>query len=216
LVEVTTPADTAYGSGRRRLLEAAREVFAEKGYRGATTREIAERAGLTEPMVFRHYGSKATLFERAAVEPVIAFMDEYSAEWGTREHGSLDPVDELHGFLKRLSDVLRGERELLLAIQAAGEFDESLRPAADRVRDAFGRVATAFESLVEVEFSIRGLRTPDPTAFVRVLIGLVLAMSLHFDWLTSGEDTDMSLSLERLLREASRLAVFGVSDVEPT
>jgi len=44
------------------LLKAALKVVSEKGYLGATTREIAKVAGVTELTLFRHFGSKEKLF----------------------------------------------------------------------------------------------------------------------------------------------------------
>ena len=50
-----------------RILEAAARVFEEHGTRGATTRRIAEAAGVNEVTLFRHFGTKEKLL-RAAVE----------------------------------------------------------------------------------------------------------------------------------------------------
>ena len=46
---------------RQKLLDAAGRVFAEVGFRGATTRRIAEEAGVNEVTLFRQFGSKAHL-----------------------------------------------------------------------------------------------------------------------------------------------------------
>jgi AcrR family transcriptional regulator len=43
---------------RTRLLNAAVHVFGRKGYAGASVREIAERAGVTKPALYYHFGSK--------------------------------------------------------------------------------------------------------------------------------------------------------------
>ncbi len=43
---------------RERILQAAAELFAEKGYARATTRSIAEAAKVNEVTIFRHFGSK--------------------------------------------------------------------------------------------------------------------------------------------------------------
>lgn len=52
---------------RTRILEAAAKVYAEVGYRGATTRRIAAEAGCNELTLFRHFGSKETLIHEAIV-----------------------------------------------------------------------------------------------------------------------------------------------------
>ena len=44
-------------------MAAAAQIFAEKGYAGATTRELAAAAGVNEVTLFRHFGSKGNLFE---------------------------------------------------------------------------------------------------------------------------------------------------------
>jgi AcrR family transcriptional regulator len=56
---------------RHRILEAAARVFAEKGYARATTRLLAEAAGVNEVTIFRHFGSKQGLFS-AIIEAYAA------------------------------------------------------------------------------------------------------------------------------------------------
>ncbi len=50
-----------------RLFEETVTVFAERGYRATTTREIARRAGINEVTLFRRYGDKAALINAAGV-----------------------------------------------------------------------------------------------------------------------------------------------------
>src|SRR5215213_1511641 len=52
-------------SVRDQLLDAAVRVYAETGYRGATTRRIALQAGVNEITLFRHFGSKDALMREA-------------------------------------------------------------------------------------------------------------------------------------------------------
>jgi TetR/AcrR family transcriptional regulator len=56
---------------RSRILSAAEKVFAERGYAGATTREIAERAGIGKRMLFYYFPTKETVY-RAVLERIIA------------------------------------------------------------------------------------------------------------------------------------------------
>ncbi len=53
---------------RARLLAAARQAFAKKGYANAGTRDIATIAGVSSTLMFRYFSSKAELFEAMLVE----------------------------------------------------------------------------------------------------------------------------------------------------
>ena len=47
---------------RDKILEAAIELFAEKGFNGTTTKEIAEAADVNESLIFRHFSTKRDLY----------------------------------------------------------------------------------------------------------------------------------------------------------
>lgn len=57
--------------GRQRILVAAIRAFSEVGYAGATTAGIARAAGVTQPLVHHHFGTKDGLW-RAAVDAVFS------------------------------------------------------------------------------------------------------------------------------------------------
>jgi AcrR family transcriptional regulator len=59
---------------RVQIVEAARAVFVEHGYAGARTQQIAERAGITEALLYQHFGSKEALFDAAVLEPLEAMI----------------------------------------------------------------------------------------------------------------------------------------------
>ena len=50
------------GQRRETILEAATEVFAASGYRAGKVSDVAARIGVTEPVIFQNFGSKAALF----------------------------------------------------------------------------------------------------------------------------------------------------------
>jgi AcrR family transcriptional regulator len=64
---------------RQRIIQGAAQVFAQKGYEGATTRAIAEAAGINEVTLFRHFGNKQGLFQavigRFSALPGLAAME---------------------------------------------------------------------------------------------------------------------------------------------
>src|SRR5512135_356745 len=50
---------------KEKILDAGLNLFSKKGYLGATTKEIAKKAGVAELTLFRHFSSKERLFEEA-------------------------------------------------------------------------------------------------------------------------------------------------------
>ncbi|HVW33118.1 MAG TPA: helix-turn-helix domain-containing protein [Acidimicrobiia bacterium] len=68
---------------RATIIAAAREVFLEEGFSGARTRAIAERAEITEAVLYRHFASKEEVFDAAVLGPLDELLDELLA--GTRE-----------------------------------------------------------------------------------------------------------------------------------
>ena len=56
---------------RDKILESAIRLFAEKGFSGTTTREIAEKAGVNEALIFRHFSTKRDLYS-AIIERKIS------------------------------------------------------------------------------------------------------------------------------------------------
>ncbi len=47
---------------RRQIIEAAADLFSRKGFRGTTTREVSEAAGVSEATVFKHFATKEELY----------------------------------------------------------------------------------------------------------------------------------------------------------
>lgn len=63
------------GAHREAILRAARTEFAAHGFEGATTVAIAKRAGVTQPLVHHHFGSKAKLWTAILAELFGALRD---------------------------------------------------------------------------------------------------------------------------------------------
>jgi len=93
MAETAAPTRTTRPSAdptRERILAAALDLFSERSFDGATTREIAARAGVTQPLLNYHFSSKDTLW-RAAVDGLFETLSHALAE---RADG-LRGVDEL-------------------------------------------------------------------------------------------------------------------------
>lgn len=59
---------------RRALLTAAGELFTEHGYDRTSVRSIADRAGVNQALLFRHFGSKDALYARVAAERALSVL----------------------------------------------------------------------------------------------------------------------------------------------
>ncbi|MCX7620470.1 MAG: TetR/AcrR family transcriptional regulator [Acidimicrobiales bacterium] len=85
---------------RDRILAAALEEFASKGFEGTTTAEIARRAGVTQPLVHYHFESKDELWRTT----VLHLLDAAEATFGgvLAELSDLDHLDKLKVLVRRL------------------------------------------------------------------------------------------------------------------
>ena len=104
------------GEPRRLLLDAARELFARQGYTNTTSRDIAELAGVAEPLLFRHFGSKAGLFREALVVPFLDLVAEFEEKWRSGALSALDDEDVARQFLGDLFDRFQAHRSLVLTL----------------------------------------------------------------------------------------------------
>ena len=174
-----TPATISSSDSRDRILEAAARVYAQYGFRGATTRLIAQEAGVNEVTLFRLFGSKAQLFDEllhrqlhASTVPVLP--DEPG-----------DPEAELTAWCTALFGQMRASRSFLRKM--IGETEE--RPEAARSACVGPHCAgQSLEHYVE-QLRARGLADADAdcrtaiSMFMSALFGDVMvreAMEEHF------------------------------------
>ena len=135
---------------RTRLLDAAEELFAERGWSGASMRELTSRAGANLAAVGYHFGGKEELFHEVVLRRIKAVneirltrLDELEAEVGQPTVDQLvsafvDPVLEC-------SEGPRGEHFLRLVARTHGDPDGPWRAAVARApfAEVLGRFARA-------------------------------------------------------------------------
>src|SRR5438876_9113929 len=71
---------------REQLIEVGTKIFAKWGYNATTTAAIAEAAGVTEPILYRHFKSKQELF--------VAITREVSTKTMKNWHHLIDPISD--------------------------------------------------------------------------------------------------------------------------
>ena len=70
---------------RERIVEAARSLFAEKGFDRTTTAEIAREAGISEGTIYRHFKSKKELLMECVI-PVLQKIIDLTEDYYPREN----------------------------------------------------------------------------------------------------------------------------------
>jgi AcrR family transcriptional regulator len=195
----------ASGEVERLIIGAAAEVFAEKGYAGATTREIAARAEVHEPMVYRRFGSKSELFVATVFAPMNVLISQYLETYSQLPADPSTDLEELvTHFIEPFYDLVRGQRRLLLALLAAWEFDE------DFADDGQLRLTglTRLDHQLELAVSSRGLVGIDIPAANRVALAMIMGVALIGDWL---ESEPGAVDRERLISEMAKMSIHGIT-----
>lgn len=121
---------------RAKILEAAVDVYSGCGFRGATTRRIAEKAGVNEVTLFRHFGSKYTLLHEA-----IACAGRGMVLASLPDH-PVAPSEELRAWAASYLREVRARRSLIRTCM--GEIEEHpniLPPNGPTVQAARGLAA---------------------------------------------------------------------------
>jgi AcrR family transcriptional regulator len=153
---------------RQLLLDAAREVFGEAGYAGATLEAIAVRAGFSKGVVYSQFASKADLFLALLEQRIAERADENEALVAEQA-----PVDAIATFLAGAERDAAGDpawQQVLIEFRAQAARDPELnrRYAALHTRtvDRLARILAGFYERA----------TTTPPAPTRVLAELLLAI----------------------------------------
>jgi AcrR family transcriptional regulator len=189
---MSSAVDKATSSGRRdaehsrrALLEAAAELFEERGYEGATLRDIGERAGVDPALVARYYGSKEGLYlatlargdgGRVAPRDPVAFVDA----WLERADAHRNSPVSRALVSPELSDTIREAVQAVLDRRATGPLAEALeqRGAQDaRLRAELLLALMIGVDLTRANGTLAELAAADPARLREVLVPVAEALA---------------------------------------
>jgi TetR/AcrR family transcriptional regulator len=151
---------------RQRLIEASIDVFSRQGFDGTSLSSIAEEAGVTQPTLNYHFGTKDQLYR-----DVISYC---GTQWiAAVETGDdlrdLSQLDVLKVALRRLGRVIAGQKVVTrLMLQASmhpdfeGEVEKALRPGVD-----------ALTALLEDLIATGHLRPVPPYVFISMFVDVL-------------------------------------------
>ena len=127
---------------REQILSAAAKLYAEHGFRGTTTRAVAEAAGVNEVTLFRIFGDKETLIVeamRAHGVPVHV---------GTLPEVPVDPEQELIAWSEQTRKVLVSIRSMILQAMSDSDQNPEMPKCVSRGADAaYGALLSYLERL---------------------------------------------------------------------
>jgi AcrR family transcriptional regulator len=95
---------------REKILSAASSVFAEKGYQRATTREIADLAGVSEGLIYSYFETKDHLLLAILEKLASSGLDELAFEGedqATNQNILRRTIQIRHGFLDEMDSMMR-------------------------------------------------------------------------------------------------------------
>jgi AcrR family transcriptional regulator len=156
---------------REEILEVALSLLAERGYRGASMREIAVRAQASKETLYAWFGSKRGLFEelvRRQAERVDAVIAP------NLERGGDDPATVLRGFALELQRLLLGERSVVINRAAISEATSDPTFAEVLATQGRGSVVPKLVSYLEGQRERGRLEFEDAGKAIDALIGLAI------------------------------------------
>lgn len=191
------------------ILAAARELFVAQGYRSTTTKEIALKAAVAEPLIFSNFGSKAALFEAAVVNSFSGAVGEFVSSWAEPPDDLADAEALNRRVLTRLFELARQNRDILRLLMAAQVHgDEGLGTVAETVSHGLAGAILEVQDPEFLAVTARFFDIEDPECFIPAVLAMVLGLTLMDDWVFPAGKRRPSKT--RQLRAVQDLVLYGV------
>jgi AcrR family transcriptional regulator len=187
----------------QRILHAAARVYAQHGWRGATTRRIADEAGVNEVTLFRHFGSKDALLEQM-VREVAAAKVGLSLEGVPH-----DPESELLAWARGHHQETTGKRRLIRQIMSDAEERPDLVNCATNGPNNAATHLRSYVAQLRAHGFIPGeevLASAEVAAAVTMLMGAVFADGMNRDIMPAM----FSRPVDETLRAYVRIFLRGI------
>jgi TetR/AcrR family transcriptional regulator len=181
---------------RERLLDAARDLFATRGYAATSMRQVALGAGVTPALAHYYFKDKAGLSEAVLRERIAPLVNGIEA--ALEAHGA-DAVTALAGFVQQFTQVSSRHPwlpQLLLRelADAVGPATPVMRPLAERLHSlvAAGQASRAIRSDLRAEFIVLSVLSQCAFPF---LVGKTLCRELG---ISTGASAATGMTLHHL------------------
>ena len=184
---------------RHQLIDIARAIFAERGYDGTSVEEVAQRAGVSKPVVYEHFGGKEGLYAVVVDREMSALLDGITASLTNNQYRPRVEAVTL-ALLTYIEERTDGYRVLIRDSPA------SLSPGtySTLLNDAVSQVA----SILAGDFSRRGLDPELAPMYARALVGSV---SMTAQWWMEAREPKKEVVAAHLVN----LMWNGLTGLEP-
>ena len=194
---------------RSAILAAAQQVFTERGYSAASTREIAERAHAAEPLIFRHFGKKAKLFAAAVFDPIERTLDEHLGELRKLYNAPpRSPIVGIRSYVEVILGTIRRNKRLFIAYLNAITFH-----AEDFAQSQGSHAPPSFQArLVHLERTSSEMQGKSQLVIldrhfeIRLILLFLCSVGLFDDLFFDALEQDD----ERVIRSVVKLLTMGV------
>jgi AcrR family transcriptional regulator len=178
---------------RAQLLSVAREVFAEDGYPGAAMEKIAQRAGVTKPVLYQHFEGKKELYLALLDSDMARLLAQVS---GAIESAHDNPARIRKGLAAYFNYIEANVDSFRLLFRETMGADPEFRESIDRFHDA---AATSIGAIIADETG-KSLELAELLA--RGIMGMSEAAATW--WLDRKQETDKAELVESLAELAWR------------
>jgi AcrR family transcriptional regulator len=150
---------------RTRILKAALKLFAKQGYDGTTTRDLAEKAGVAEGTLFRHFVNKKAILIEVATQGWIEILTDLLTELS--EMGSYKAVAQV---MKRRMLNMHQNADLLKVCFMEAQFHADLREQIQT--EVVVKMTDVAEAFFQTAMDQGIYRQMDPKMVARVFLGM--------------------------------------------
>jgi len=193
---------------RRLILTAAQDLFAAKGYRGTSTREISDQAGVAEVLLFRNFGSKADLYSTAVVLPLIDFFEEWVTS-NTWDWNEADTETRLREFFTQVYWIGRQHRGSIVSYLAMSVFEPDMVSGLEHSKELERLIDQLAEKSAEHQMLLGVPPQENVRIGTRAAIGMVLSMAIF-------NNLGSNASSEDVIEEMVQLILHGALHRPPT
>jgi AcrR family transcriptional regulator len=180
---------------RQQLIAVATKQFAKYGYDAATTAAIAKAAHVTEPILYRHFGSKEELFV-AIIRDVSTRTLEH---WRELIDSTDNPAEQLREIARQFPAHLKELGDAYRVVHNALTTNRD-RKVISVLREHYKQIEEFFHGIISAGVK-RGLfRCPNPTTVSWLLIDVGLGYAMMTLNLTRFETFDVEQAIEFILR----------------